>query len=80
MKHGEAKRMTLTKAELVDILIEKIGLNKREARDMVDSFFEEIRRALEKKEAWFISSEHSYLCRYGAFKTVTMPWGWILQI
>lgn len=29
--------MTLTKAELADLLFEKLGLNKREAKDMVDS-------------------------------------------
>lgn len=39
--------MTLTKAELADLLFEKVGLNKREAKDMVESFFEEIRIALE---------------------------------
>jgi len=30
---------TLTKAQLADLLFEKIGLNKREAKDMVDAFF-----------------------------------------
>ena len=40
--------MTLTKAELADMLFEKVGLNKREAKDMVESFFEEIRISLEK--------------------------------
>lgn len=40
--------MTLTKAELADMLFEKVGLNKREAKDMVESFFEEIRVSLEK--------------------------------
>ncbi|OZB34300.1 MAG: integration host factor subunit alpha, partial [Ferrovum sp. 34-44-207] len=40
--------MTLTKAELSDLLFEKVGLNKREAKDLVDTFFEEIRIALEK--------------------------------
>ena len=40
--------MTLTKAELADLLFEKVGLNKREAKDMVESFFEEIRVSLEK--------------------------------
>ena len=35
--------MTLTKAELADLLFEKVGLNKREAKDMVEAFFEEIR-------------------------------------
>ena len=39
--------MTLTKAELADLLFEKVGLNKREAKDMVESFFEEIRVVLE---------------------------------
>jgi integration host factor subunit alpha len=42
--------MTLTKAELADLLFEKVGLNKREAKDMVESFFEEIRISLEKGE------------------------------
>ena len=40
--------MTLTKAELADLLFEKVGLNKREAKDMVEAFFEEIRNALER--------------------------------
>ena len=39
--------MTLTKAELADLLFEQVGLNKREAKDMVEAFFEEIRHALE---------------------------------
>ncbi len=39
--------MTLTKADLGDLLFEKVGLNKREAKDMVEVFFEEVRKALE---------------------------------
>ena len=39
--------MTLTKAELADLLFEKVGLNKREAKDMVDAFFDELRLTLE---------------------------------
>jgi integration host factor subunit alpha len=39
--------MTLTKAELADLLYEQVGLNKREAKDMVEAFFEEVRMALE---------------------------------
>lgn len=42
--------MTLTKAELSDLLFEKVGLNKREAKDMVEAFFEEIRSRLEAHE------------------------------
>ena len=30
--------MTLTKAELADLLFEQLGLNKREAKDMVERF------------------------------------------
>ena len=40
-------KVTLTKAELADLMFEKVGLNKREAKDMVESFFEEVRLALE---------------------------------
>ncbi len=39
--------MTLTKAELADLLFEKVGFNKREAKDMVEAFFEEVRHGLE---------------------------------
>ena len=38
---------TLTKAELAELLFEQVGLNKREAKDMVETFFDEIRNALE---------------------------------
>ena len=38
--------MTLTKAELADQLFEKVGLNKHEAKKMVDAFFEVVRNAL----------------------------------
>ena len=43
--------MTLTKAELADLLFEQLGLNKREAKDMVEHFFEEIRIALERGDS-----------------------------
>ena len=31
---------TLTKAELADLLFERLGLNKRESKDMVEGFFD----------------------------------------
>lgn len=31
---------TLTKAELADMLFEQLGVNKREAKDFIDEFFE----------------------------------------
>ena len=42
--------MALTKAELADLLFENVGLNKREAKDMVESFYEEVRNALQNHE------------------------------
>ena len=42
--------MTLTKAEISDLLFNKVGLNKREAKDMLEAFFEEIRAGLEARE------------------------------
>ncbi|OQX07525.1 integration host factor subunit alpha [Thiothrix unzii] len=39
--------MTLTKADMVEHLFEELGLNKREAKDLVEMFFEEVRDALE---------------------------------
>lgn len=42
--------MALTKADLAEALFERIGLNKREAKEFVDLFFEEIRASLERGE------------------------------
>ena len=38
----------LTKADMAEKLYEELGLNKREAKEIVEMFFEEIRTALEK--------------------------------
>lgn len=45
---AEKELPTLTKAELAELLFERVGLNKREAKDMVETFFDEIRKALEQ--------------------------------
>jgi integration host factor subunit alpha len=37
---------TLTKAELADLLFERLGLNKRESKDMVEAFFEIVHGSL----------------------------------
>ncbi len=55
--------MTLTKADLADILFEKVGLNKREAKDMVESFFEEVRVALEAGEGVKLSGFGNFQLR-----------------
>ena len=37
---------TLTKAELAELLFDRLGLNKRESKDMVEAFFEIIHATL----------------------------------
>lgn len=37
----------LTKADMAEKLYEELGLNKREAKEIVEMFFEEVRAALE---------------------------------
>ena len=39
--------MALTKADMAEKLYEELGLNKREAKELVEMFFEEVRAALE---------------------------------
>lgn len=40
--------MALTKADLAETLFEQLGLNKREAKDFVDLYFETVRGTLEE--------------------------------
>jgi integration host factor subunit alpha len=54
---------TLTKAELADMLFDEVGLNKREAKDMVESFFEEIRVALEQGDTVKLSGFGNFQLR-----------------
>jgi len=42
--------MALTKAEMAEALFQDMGLNKREARELVEMFFEELRIALANGE------------------------------
>ena len=42
--------MSLTKADMADHLFDEVGLNKREAKEFVDAYFEMIRGALENGE------------------------------
>ncbi len=42
--------MALTKADLTENLFEQLGFNKRESKEFVDSFFEEVRSTLEDGE------------------------------
>ena len=47
--------MAVTKADFAERLFEEIGLNKREAKEMIELFFEEIKGYLERGEQVKIS-------------------------
>lgn len=40
----------LTKAQMADRLFDELGLNKREAKEIVEMFFNEVRNSLERNE------------------------------
>jgi len=53
--------MSLTKADLAAALFDEVGLNKREAKEFVDAWFETVRNALEQ-------GEHVKLSGFGNFQ------------
>ncbi len=59
----EADARTLTKAELAELLFDSVGLNKREAKDLVEAFFDEIRLALEEGDAVKLSGFGNFQVR-----------------
>jgi integration host factor subunit alpha len=60
----EAK--TLTKAELAEMLFDRVGLNKRESKDIVETFFDQIREAL-------ASGQNVKLSGFGNFQVRDKP-------
>ena len=57
----EEGAFTLTKAELAELLFAQVGLNKREAKEMVEAFFEEIRTSLEMGDTVKLSGFGNFL-------------------
>lgn len=53
--------MTLTKSEMADRLYIELGLNKREAKEVVELFFQEITDSL-------VNNEHVKLSGFGNFE------------
>src|SRR3954466_5568181 len=62
-QEAEKPLPALTKAELAELLFEQVGLNKREAKDMVETFFDEIRDALERGESVKLSGFGNFQLR-----------------
>ena len=55
--------MALTKAEMAENLFEELGLNKREAKELVEVFFEEVRLALEENREVKLSGFGNFILR-----------------
>ena len=54
---------TITKASLANTLFDQLGLNKREAKEFVELFFEQIRQALEVGESVKLSGFGGFTIR-----------------
>ncbi len=59
-EQGKTLGTTITKAHLAELLFDRVGLNKREAKEFVDVFFDELRSAL-------ISGEEIKITGFGNF-------------
>lgn len=55
--------MTVTKADLGNTLFDEMGLNKREAKEFVELFFEKIRQSLESGSSVKLSGFGSFVLR-----------------
>jgi integration host factor subunit alpha len=55
--------MALTKAAIAETLFEELGLNKREAKEFVEQFFEEVRQSLEKGHDVKLSGFGNFILR-----------------
>ncbi len=65
-KPESADENTVTKADLAELLFKSVGLNKREAKDIVEFFFEEIALSLERGDAVKLSG-------FGNFQLLNKP-------
>jgi integration host factor subunit alpha len=60
---NEESKMTLTKADIVDQVFEKVGLTKKEATDVVELVFDSLKDVLKSGEKIKISGFGSFLVR-----------------
>ncbi len=55
--------MALTKAAIAEMLFDELGLNKREAKEFVEHFFEQVRQALENGDDVKLSGFGNFILR-----------------
>ncbi len=65
--------MTLTKADIIDALVQRIGLNRRESLELVEGFFNEISKSLERGEEVKLSGFGSFQVRGKPARTGRNP-------
>ena len=56
--------MAITKADLAETLYDELGLNKREAKEFVELFFEKLRQSLEAGSSVKLSGFGNFGVRY----------------
>lgn len=64
MTNTSSSPTTLTKAEISEHLFNELGLNRREAKDIVDMFFEKISSSLEAGEIIKLSGFGNFAVRH----------------
>jgi integration host factor subunit alpha len=55
--------MTITKDSLVEMIHNEVGLNKREAKELIECFFEQIKRSLENGNDIKLSGFGNFILR-----------------
>ena len=55
--------MTITKDSLVEMVHNEVGLNKREAKELIESFFEQIKKSLEEGNDIKLSGFGNFILR-----------------
>jgi integration host factor subunit alpha len=55
--------MTITKDSLVEMVHNEVGLNKREAKELIECFFEQIKTSLEKGNDIKLSGFGNFMLR-----------------
>ncbi len=73
MPVNEASKMTLTKADIVEQVFEKVGLTKKEATDVVEFVFDALKDKLEEGAKVKISGFGNFVVRKKKARTGRNP-------
>ena len=65
--------MTITKDSLVEMIHNEVGLNKREAKELIECFFEQIKKSLENGNDIKLSGFGNFILRNKAPRPCRNP-------